>query len=438
MSDLYDTAIIGGGLAGITAARELSQAGQKVALIEAKDRLGGRAWSSDLDGQPVELGGGYVHWSQPHVWSEITRYGLSLIERPYYTTTNTMQRTLFLENGQLRDAFTSTEAEEIKTAFTEFLSPAKEVFPQPYQPVSNELTAKYDNLSNEDRINQMSLSDLARATLLRTTAMQCNNAPRFGGYIEAMRWYALAHCNDETYAASVSRFTLAEGSQGLIDGMMSDTTADVFLSCPVSNVDHTEDTVKIETAKGLIEARHCVMATGVNLWKTVAFSPPLSRPKQQLSQEELSGKGGKIYLKLKGRFRDSRWSAVGSAFLAVLPHIVGDDTSIVVAFTNPECLMSEITRDALQAEVAKFDDSYELIDFVYHDWVADPHVMGTWGNFRPGQYSKYFKDALMSEGALHFATADIAQGWRGFFDGAIESGLRAARAVMTKSPQATD
>ncbi len=40
----YDIVIIGGGLAGLTAARELSGQGLKLAIVEAKDRLGGRTW----------------------------------------------------------------------------------------------------------------------------------------------------------------------------------------------------------------------------------------------------------------------------------------------------------------------------------------------------------------------------------------------------------
>lgn len=46
-------------------------------LIEARDRIGGRSWSSNIDGYPFEMGGTWVHWHQPHVWREIQRYGLS-------------------------------------------------------------------------------------------------------------------------------------------------------------------------------------------------------------------------------------------------------------------------------------------------------------------------------------------------------------------------
>lgn len=48
--------------------------GLRVLLVEARDRIGGRSWSSNIEGYPFEMGGTWVHWHQPHVWREISRY----------------------------------------------------------------------------------------------------------------------------------------------------------------------------------------------------------------------------------------------------------------------------------------------------------------------------------------------------------------------------
>ena len=50
--------------------------GLRVLLIEARDRIGGRSWSSNIGDYPFEMGGTWVHWSQPHVWREISRYNM--------------------------------------------------------------------------------------------------------------------------------------------------------------------------------------------------------------------------------------------------------------------------------------------------------------------------------------------------------------------------
>ena len=67
---------------------------------------------------------------------------------------------------------------------------------------------------------------------------------------------------------------------------------------------------------------------------------------------------------------------------------------------------------------------------VGYDWTRDPFSLGTWCFYRPEQASKYWKELQRSEGRLFFASADSADGWRGFIDGAIERGLRAGQEVV--------
>ncbi len=63
-----------------------------------------------------------------------------------------------------------------------------------------------------------------------------------------------------------------------------------------------------------------------------------------------------------------------------------------------------------------------------NDWWTDEFSRGTWATFRPGQLSA-LPDLQASEGRVVLAGGDSAVGWTGTMDGAIESGLAAARTV---------
>ena len=78
----YDVVIIGGGFAGVTAARDLQKRGLSTIVLEARDRLGGRTYYEERNGFHVELGGTWIHWTQPFVWAEKERYGLEVQETP--------------------------------------------------------------------------------------------------------------------------------------------------------------------------------------------------------------------------------------------------------------------------------------------------------------------------------------------------------------------
>src|SRR5262249_21132841 len=82
MNRSFDVIVVGAGFAGLTAARELGLRGASVLVLEARDRIGGRTWTTERLGRELELGGTWVHWAQPLVWAEIQRYGLALSQSP--------------------------------------------------------------------------------------------------------------------------------------------------------------------------------------------------------------------------------------------------------------------------------------------------------------------------------------------------------------------
>src|SRR6478672_3937320 len=72
--DDTEVVIVGGGAAGIAAARRLRAAGVDCLLVEARDRLGGRGWTVVTpSGEAIDLGCGWLHSADRNPWSEIAR-----------------------------------------------------------------------------------------------------------------------------------------------------------------------------------------------------------------------------------------------------------------------------------------------------------------------------------------------------------------------------
>jgi len=84
-----DVIVIGAGVAGLSAARDLMDAGRNVIVLEARDRIGGRLWTQPgALSAPVELGAQFIHGRNASTWELVRRQGLRT-----HTHSNTFSRT---------------------------------------------------------------------------------------------------------------------------------------------------------------------------------------------------------------------------------------------------------------------------------------------------------------------------------------------------------
>lgn len=421
----YDAIVIGGGFAGVTAARDLSLRGFKTLLLEARDRLGGRTHTVSRGGHEVELGGTWVGWLQPHVWSEITRYGLPLAESASATAT----RAIWMDQGKRVDGDPQGYAALMEPMAAAYYGPAQQSFPRPYDPLYQSGLAPLDALSAAEAIERLHLPPVQKGLALSFAAINGHSAPEKSSYLDQLRWYALGSLNLWRLWDNLARYRIKDGTRSLIDRMQADGRADLKLSRPVATVTQENERVTVTTKGGeTYVARAVVVAVPLNCFVDIAFKPALSATKLRVSRARHTGSGTKVYARIKGRKPIFTGHGTYQMPLNFLWTEYDDpDSQLLVGFgTSPDTLDINDAKAVAQA-VRDYVPDAELIESFGYDWNRDPYSRGTWCMYRPNVLTQDFRELQRAEGRVHFGGSDIADGWRGFIDGAIESGLRVAQ-----------
>jgi monoamine oxidase len=423
----YDAIVLGAGFAGVTAARELRAKGLRVLLLEARPRIGGRTFTSEIGGHQMELGGAFVHWTQPHVWAEITRYGLEIEE----AALTAPPRSAWVTSGELREGSFDDFSLLAFRAAGAFFFDAVELLVRPHDQLFVPGVAEVDRLSVAERLEGLRLPEDQRDILDAIFATSCHCAPSEASALEMLRWYTLPGASLQAYADSVGRYWLRGGTKTLIEGMLADAGLEPRLSTPVKAVRQQDDGVVVTTEGGeTISARAVVVTIPLNVLGQIDFSPPLSPEKRAAAGEGHAGSGVKLHIRVRGQLGGLSGVAPWPAPVTSLQTEFWDPEGTVFTAFGPSGKLLDINDDeAIQQAVRRLVPEAEVEWAAGYDWNADPYSRGTWCVFRPGQLTHYLRELQRPEGRVFYASGDNASGWRGFIDGAIESGLRAGREV---------
>ncbi|MFC9553692.1 flavin monoamine oxidase family protein [Rhodococcus sp. NPDC056960] len=424
MDEVFDVVVVGAGFAGITAARDLTAEGKSVLVLEGRDRIGGRTYTDDAIGRPVELGGTYVHWTQPHLWREMQRHGLAL------ATPLPIERVHFLSEGTLHSR-TEAEAEALATAGMEQLvADAREHFPDPYDIYATDI-GDIDLETFADRMKRLDVSPLERDLIdgvLSYTVVD----PDQQAVSQLLVWTALNFGNVHALWESGALWRIATGTKSLIEAMADESTADIRLSTPVSAIEDEGSEVLVTTRSGdKIRAKAAIVTVPVNALNTIEFTPSLREPSQRLIDEGHPMRNRKMWVRVKGEIESFiAYAPLGEnpITFAVAEYRVDGDT-LIVCFCPDSAAIDSNDKDAVQKALRTFVPDIEVVETACHDWVDDEYSQGTWMMMRPGQLTSAIPDIQKPHGRIHFASGDIAPAFAGWIEGALQSGALTARSV---------
>jgi monoamine oxidase len=200
------------------------------------------------------------------------------------------------------------------------------------------------------------------------------------------------------------------------------------LGAPVAAVHSDRGGVEVHTRDGAVYRGRCVVvAVPLNALAAISFLPSLSEVKQEAIALGQASRGVKLFIHARGEPVSQNAIRPGHPFGYLDTEAMFDDgTQLMIGFGPDASLCSFGDLGWVQRELDNILPGYSVLDATAHDWLADEFSLGTWAIHRPGWYSGGYHSAMRSpDGRVLLAGSDLANGWVGFIDGAIESGLRA-------------
>ncbi|KAJ5280537.1 hypothetical protein N7478_005909 [Penicillium angulare] len=438
----WDVVVVGAGYSGLTATRDLCVAeGLKVLLVEARDRIGGRSWSSNIEGYPYEMGGTWVHWGQPHVWREISRYQMRTeLEESFDFSRGVNHFQLRTQDGE---TIMSHEDEDalLAGALEKFVNVdgdlGRKIVPYAHDSFHVAEARQYDEMSCKDRLQQinLSLTPNERAGLESFILLCSCGTLETTSFFEFLHWWALCGytyrgCMDALisykFKGGQSSFAIKFFQEALSTGNLS-----YVFNSPVKSIADHSDKVTLSTRDGKeYAAKRLVSTIPLNVLNSISFSPPLDSQRASGTNIGHVNQCVKVHAEISNKDMRS-WTGISYPFNKLM-YAIGDGTTPagnthIVCFggnnnhIQPEENVEETKRAVESLAPGNMD--------VFHNWSKDEFAKGAWFFSSPKFLSTSLGSLRARHGNVVFASSDWAVGWRSFIDGAIEEGTRAAMTV---------
>jgi len=447
MTDV-DVVVVGAGLAGLTCARELTNRDLDVLVLEARDRVGGRNFDQALsNGVRVESGGQWIGPTQDAVTSLIDELGLETF--PTY---------------DVGDAIAFYDGSGVRHPSGDFGLPEStsgEVFRvwETIEALADQVSTQAPWTSSEaDRFDEMTVAAWLGAQIDDELALRFfglmipaifaaepfeMSMLHFLFYVKSGHGLAMLAATE----GGAQERRLVEGTQAISKAIARSLEGSIRLGAPVQAIYQTSTGVRVVHNDGMVTANDVVVAVPPTLAGRIAYEPALPPKRDSLTQQVPAGSVIKVNIGYETPF----WREEGLS-----GSVLGYDDEFSVVFDNspPDAscgvlaafaegdharkvrTMTENDRRQLTIDtMTKYfgPEASMPFDILELDWSSEPWTRGCYGaHLGAGVWTRYGSALAESVGHIHWAGAETAQIWNGYMDGAVRSGQRAAKEILTR------
>lgn len=443
-------AVVGGGLAGLTCAYRLGQAGIRADIYEASDRLGGRCWSRRgdfVEGQIAEHGGELIDQGHTEIRQLAQELGLKLDN---------------LLSGEANGTEPFYHFDGEPYSFEEATDDLKGIWQQLHKDVS---AASYPTLYTQStqrgrELDAMSIADWiteyvpggmsSKLGQLLDVAYNIEYGAETDVQSSLNMLYLLAYSGQgqlRIFGPSNEKYHVRGGNDQIPARLAAALQSQIHTGAELTAIRRNADgTYRLSLSTGPVTADRVVLALPFSILRDVDYSKAGFSPVKDTAIQELGmGTNSKLHVQFRSRIWNSlgnqgetyadtgyqnTWEVTRSqpGKSGILVDYTGGEIGAGFGTGSPTERAKRFLRqiEPVLPGISSSWNGRATVDF----WTAYPWTRGSYSYWKVGQYTKFAGAERQQEGGCHFAGEHTSIDFQGYLNGAVESGERAAGEIL--------